>query len=280
MSELQRNSGSYRGWSFIIIDRPVTKINHPPFGLDFGGWRLALPEPLITSLSNLFCGRVFVSSEVCLWAASNSCSASASSWIFITAARFRLSEVNASWSFLIVYYVQCRARTPSNCRSVSSQCAQLWFQECSFSVWRYSAWCCTECIKYWISCDSPNGRSLSPSFPPFWVFLKPLVHVVEERYGRTIWNILFMAPRIKLIVVFSLTLERGISAAPHLHPDPSAGIWVKSDNHQCVTKICSQQIETLHSFQNSIQSKWKYYYQFDSWSHEQYIPYHNCVWLY
>ena len=37
-------------------------------------------------------------------------------------------------------------------------------------------------------------------------------------------------------------------------PDP----WYLSqvtDNHQCVTKICSQQIETSHSFQNSLQSK-------------------------
>ena len=30
-----------------------------------------------------------------------------------------------------------------------------------------------------------------------------------------------------------------------------------TDNYQCVTKICRQQIETSHSFQNSLQSKWK-----------------------
>ena len=63
------------------------------------------------------------------------------------------------------------------------------------------------------------------------------------------WNILFMAPIIKLIVILNVlwrkcvgTNERcfdlllqilithclSVTCPPHLHPDPSAGIWVKS----------------------------------------------------
>ena len=54
----------------------------------------------------------------------------------------------------------------------------------------------------------------------------------------------------------TMNCDQGYQLPPHLHPDPSAGIWVNSKT--CVTKICRNRSKRCIFSSKSLQSKFQF----------------------